>query len=102
MKTKMLVATAVLATAIATPALAQTATPRPQTNPSQLDHHNGQMGPTRSTNRSYDVYQNASMSAPIRIRTSGCSCGANSKASSGDARQAYLEKRKAPVLPGPF
>ena len=58
MKTKMLVATAVLATAIATPALAQTATPRPQTNPSQLDQYNGQMGPTRSTNRSYDVYQN--------------------------------------------
>ena len=58
MKTKMLVATAVLATAIATPALAQTASPRPQTNPSQLDQYNGQMGPARSTNRSYDVYQN--------------------------------------------
>ena len=58
MKTKMLVATAVLAAAIASPALAQTATPRPQTNASQFDQFNGQAGPTRSTNRSYDVYQN--------------------------------------------
>ncbi len=58
MKTKMLVATAVLATAIASPALAQTAAPRTQTNPSQFDQSSGQNGPQRSTNRSYDVYQN--------------------------------------------
>ncbi len=56
MNTKMIVATAVLATAIASPALAQTATPRAY--PSELGQRYGQYRQQHSVNPSFDVYEN--------------------------------------------
>ena len=55
MNTKMLVAMAVIAAAIASPALAQAGTP--QSQPSQYDE-GGPTGQPRFTKRSYDLYRN--------------------------------------------
>ena len=59
MNTKMLVAMAVIAAAIASPALAQAGTPQSQlqAGPSQ-DDEGGPTGQPRFTKRSYDLYRN--------------------------------------------
>jgi len=59
MRTKMLIATAAFATALASPALAQTATPRNQVQavPAPFEQ-SGPIGRAHSLRRSYDVYQN--------------------------------------------
>ena len=57
--TKKLLIAAALATAVASPALAQTAAPqRTQVQSAPFDQGNRQNGRVNSINRSYDVYHN--------------------------------------------